>query len=117
MPETPRLPKATTAGGESMRLVDERRPSFGEHNFFFLALLGLESLGKQLDAVLRVHGRAPVPVDLTPDEIRDDDFLCAVLGLLAFRRELGTLLAAARVPQAADAPAAGGPLGRRSILR
>jgi hypothetical protein len=100
-----------------MRLVDERRPSFGEHNFFFLALLGLERLGRQLDDVLRAHGRARVPIDLAPDEIRDDAFLCALLGLVAFRRELGTLLSAARAAPADDAPAAGGPLGRRSILR
>jgi len=100
-----------------MRLVDERRPSFGEHNFFFLALLGLEALGKQLDDVLRTHGRARVPVDLGRDEIRDDAFLCAVLGAVAFRRRLAALLAAARCAQAEDAPAAGGPLGRRSILR
>jgi len=99
-----------------MRLVDQRRPGFGEHNLFFLALVGLESLGRRLDVALREQ-RTRVPVDLAPDELREDAFLCAVLGLIAFRARLGALLAAARCEPSEPAPTSGGSPARRSILR
>ncbi|MBY0279183.1 hypothetical protein K2Z84_27945 [Candidatus Binatia bacterium] len=113
-------------------LVDERRACFDEHNHFFAALLGMESLGAKLDALIRDHGTARVPVELASEDVVHDPFLCAVLGLIAFRARLAALLESARCASVApreaaplesgrrastDLPPAETPHGRHTILR
>jgi hypothetical protein len=101
-----------------MTLIDERRPHFEDHNYFFQALLGVVSLGDRFDEVLRDHGTSPFPTPIAIEEVSEDEFLCAMLGLVALRRRLLELVeSAARTQRSHDAPAPQRRNGTASILR
>ena len=85
-------------------VLEQRRPHFEDHNYFFHALLGLSSLGNRLDQLIRDHATPPFSAPVSRDEIVEDESLCAVLGLVALRRRLLELVESADVtPRRQDA--------------
>ena len=82
-----------------MTLIDQRRPHFEDHNYFFQALLGLTSLGNRLDQLIDEHGTPRCPAPISGEEVSEDEFLCAVLGLVALRRRFLELIESAGATQ------------------
>ena len=105
-----------------MRLVDERRAVFDDHNLFRLAVLGLVSASRRLDRLLAAHGHSPDgPASLVPEAVEDDPLLCAVLGLIAFRDRvllhLGSALRGSPLARPVAAEASAAPPAPRELLR
>jgi hypothetical protein len=101
-----------------MTLIDERRPHFEDHNYFFQALLGLASLGNRVDEVIREHGTPPFAASIASEEVAEDAVLCAVLGLVALRRRLRELMeSAAGTPRGHEAAVPERRNATTSILR
>jgi hypothetical protein len=75
--------------------VDEQIAGFAEHTPFLDLVLGLISAARRLDGLLARPGRAAPASASNPDSAIE-----FVLGLIAFRRKIGTTLATARPRQA-----------------